>query len=43
MDRFTRQLVQRLEDAVAQGRLGAEQAENFFNETHTDQAVSAAG
>jgi len=42
MDRFSRQLSQRLEDAVKQGRLGAEQVDTFFNKTPTDQAVAAA-
>ena len=43
MDLFSQQLVQRIEDAMAQGRLGAEQADNFFNETYTETAVAAAG
>ena len=42
MDRFARELVQRLDDAVQQGRLGAEQADNVLSETPTDQAVAAA-
>jgi hypothetical protein len=43
MDRFSRQLAQRVKDAVAQGRLGAEQADIFFNEIPSEQVVSAAG
>lgn len=43
MDLFSCQLVVRIEGAVAQGRLGAEQANNLFNEPSTDQAVADAG
>ena len=41
MDRFSRQLAQRLEDAVAQGRLSQLQADNFFNQPPTAQAEAA--
>lgn len=43
MDRFSRELVHRMQDAVAQGRLSRQQADTFFNEQPLDQEMSAAG